>query len=345
MFDAGFQIEFHKGRFPGRFFLLALSVTLVALIFYYGSDWESRYVQSHLVSTAIVVVLFSAASIGLLYLIRKPLGNMAIGRGIILAWFAVIGVATLIALGIIFARELQNFGIGLFSTGYLSPGLGYSLILFAVLFTPLLLWVEKRLYSDRRAQSAYDAEQFTNLDFRIRPHFLFNSLNSVAGLITQHPHRAETALYNLADVIRAVMSDKRQMVPLKAELDMADKYLYLEKIRLGDRLEISSKIDPNCVSVNVPVFLLQPMLENAVYHGIETRFKGGKISLVIQIKDRYLIIKITNPLPEAGVKRRQGNKVAQQNLRKRIDAVFGDKASLDSYEAETSFNVIVRIPL
>ena len=87
------------------------------------------------------------------------------------------------------------------------------------------------------------------------------------------------------------------------------------------------------------------MLENAVYHGIETRFKGGKISLVIQVKDQKLLIKITNPLPEAGVKRRKGNKVAQANLRKRIEAVFGDRASLNSYEAESSFNVIVRIPL
>jgi sensor histidine kinase YesM len=322
-----------------------LLITLVALTFHYGSDWESHYSHTHLISITIVVALFSGTSIGLLYLIRDTLANMDSIRAMLLAWFTVTATATVIALGIIFAKELQGFGVGIFSTRYLSPGLGYALILLSAVFTPPLLWLEKRLYSDREAQMASDTEHFTNLDFRIRPHFLFNSLNSVAGLITQHPHRAETALYNLADVFRSVMSDKRQLVPLKAELDMADKYLYLEKIRLGDRLEVSSKIDPNCVSVKVPVFLLQPMLENAVYHGIETRFKGGKISLVIQVKDQKLLIKITNPLPEAGVKRRKGNKVAQANLRKRIEAVFGDRASLNSYEAESSFNVIVRIPL
>jgi two-component system sensor histidine kinase AlgZ len=141
------------------------------------------------------------------------------------------------------------------------------------------------------------------------------------------------------------MADKRQLVPLKAELDLAEKYLYLEKIRLGDRLEISSKIDTDTVGIKVPVFLLQPLLENAVYHGIETRFKGGKISLNIAQKNNELVIKITNPLPESGVKRKSGNKVAQQNLRERIRAVFGRRASLESHEAETSFNVVVRLPL
>lgn len=292
-----------------------------------------------------MVILFCVVSLGVLYGAHNILAKLSFRKGIITCWFLVVLIAILISLAMVFAKALQNFGIGLIDTNYFTPGMGYTLIASAIIFTPILLWLEKKLYSDKISQMAIDSEQYTNLDFRIRPHFLFNSLNSVAGLITQNPARAETALYNLADVFRAVMSDKRQLVPLKAELDMADKYLYLEKIRLGDRLKISSKIDPNSVGVKVPVFLLQPMLENAVYHGIETRFQGGKISLTIKVAGKHLIIKISNPLPEAGVQRRVGNKVAQKNLRQRIDTVFGSRASLDSYEAETTFNVIAKIPL
>jgi two-component system sensor histidine kinase AlgZ len=345
LFNSGFDVEFDKGRFPLRFCLTTFAITLIALIFYYGANQGSNYSLSHLVSVLVLISSFCAISLGLLFVLQKSIRKMGLKQGFVFSWFVVVVVTICMSLALIFAKELQNFGISLFNTQYFTPAMGYSLILFSFIFTPGVLWFEKRLYSDRAAQIASESEQYTNLDFRIRPHFLFNSLNSVAGLITQQPSRAETALYNLADVFRAVMSDKRQLVPLKAELDMADKYLYLEKIRLGDRLEVSSKIDPNSLGVKVPVFLLQPMLENAVYHGVETRFKGGKISLVIQVKDNKLLIKITNPLPEAGVKRHVGNRVAQQNLRQRIHAVFGNKASLDSYEAETTFNVIARIPL
>ena len=345
MSETGFIVEFNKGRFPQRFLLLSFIVTFIALAFYYGGNPEANYSSTHLFSIAGLIAVFSIITLSLLYLLRTSVANMSFKKGFAVYWIIVFLTATCLALGIAFAKELQNFDIGIVNTQYFGPGVCYSLVALSLVITPGLLWLEKRLYSDRKAQIASESEQYTNLDFRIRPHFLFNSLNSVAGLITQHPGRAETALYNLADVFRAVMSDKRQLVPLKAELDMADKYLYLEKIRLGERLEVSSKIDPNSVGVKVPVFLLQPMLENAVYHGVETRFKGGTISLVIQIKDKKLVIKITNPLPEAGVKRHVGNKVAQHNLRQRIQAIFGSRASLDSYEAETTFNVIARIPL
>ena len=345
MFDSGFEIEFQNGRFPLRFVLLALTVTITALSFYYAGDFHANFSYPHLLTVFGALAVFCTASIGCIYLLRLSIARMPMLQSMTVAWLVITMIAVVIALTMIFAKELANFGIGFFNTADVSPGMGYSLVLCAAIFTPVLLLLEKRLHADREAFLASESEHFSNLGFRIRPHFLFNSLNSVAGLITRHPTRAETALYNLADVFRVVMADKRQLVPLQAELDMADKYLYLEKIRLGNRLQVSSKIDPNCVGLKVPVFLLQPMLENAVYHGIETRFKGGKISLVIQTRDKHLVIKITNPLPEAGVKRHVGNRVAQQNLRQRIIAIFGNDAALESFEAETSFNVIVRLPL
>lgn len=328
-----------------RFCLLAFAVTTVALLYSHGTEWNSTLLAPEVITVFSYVALFCSVSLLLLWGLRKPIETMRESRGIFLGWASVISIASLACVLLVYTSHGQGFNAGILQTDFLTPLLGYSTLLFSVVLTPLLLWFEKRIYSDRAAFIASEIEQFTNLDFRIRPHFLFNSLNSVAGLISKHPSKAETALYNLADVFRAVMSDKRQLVPLKAELDLADKYLYLEKIRLGERLEISSKIDPNSVGIKVPVFLLQPLLENAIYHGIETRFKGGKINLTIRTKNNQMVIKITNPLPDVGIKRKTGNKVAQQNLRQRIIAIFGKGASLDSYEAETSFNVIVKLPL
>jgi two-component system sensor histidine kinase AlgZ len=345
VFESGFQFEFDKGRFPLRCFLFGFILTAIALLFSHGNELRTSLSFSEILTVFSFVAIYISICLLLLWSLRDFIVNMKPGRGIILGWIVVDVAAFVVCVALVYLHDSEGFKFLMLDTQYLTAEVGFSIFLFTVLLTPFLLWVEKKIYSDKAAFLASESEQFSNLGFRIRPHFLFNSLNSVAGLIPRNPTRAETALYNLADVFRAVMADKRQLVPLKAELDLADKYLFLEKIRLGDRLEISSKIDPNAVGVKVPVFLLQPLLENAVYHGIEARFKGGKISLNIQLKKNVLIIKITNPLPDVGVKRKTGNKVAQQNLRLRVIAIFGKGASLDSYEAETSFNVIVRLPL
>jgi len=328
-----------------RCYVFAFTLTAIALLFSHGNEWRTSLSFSEIFTVVLFIAIYVSICLWLLWLMRTFISNLEQIRGIVLCWVAIVVVAVVVCAALVYLHDSWSSRFGLFDTRHLTLEVGFSTLLFTVLLTPFLLWIEKRIYSDKVAFLASESEQFSNLGFRIRPHFLFNSLNSVAGLIPRNPTRAETALYNLADVFRAVMADKRQLVPLKAELDLADKYLFLEKIRLGDRLEIASKIDPNAVGVKVPIFLLQPLLENAVYHGIEARFKGGRISLNIQLKKNTLIIKITNPLPDVGVKRKSGNKVAQQNLRLRVIAIFGKGASLDSYEAETSFNVIVRLPL
>lgn len=344
MYEAGYHLEFHNGRFPARVLLLAFSITAIALVFSHGADWQISLSVSQCFTLFLYIGIYCLACLLILNAMRSMLASYPMLRSMALAWLVFVLVAVIFAALLTLNRDLE-FKFWLFDNRYLTPEVDFALLVFSLILTPILLWFEKKVFADKAAMVAAEMEQYTNLDFRIRPHFLFNSLNSVAGLINQNPDRAENALYNLSDVFRAVMADKRQLVPLKAELDLAEKYLYLEKIRLGERLEISSKIDSSTVGIKVPVFLLQPLLENAVYHGIETRFKGGKISLNIARKNDELVIKITNPLPESGVKRRTGNKVAQQNLRERIKAVFGRRAVLESYEAETSFNVVVRLPL
>ena len=342
---SGLQFEFHRGRFPFRLAALSIVLLLVAIGFSHGSHWLQTTHISAFTSYFLLTTCFVLVSLVLLWILHRFIASRSLVAGYSISYLVVVSVALCLYLLLLIFDGHWKMDVAGIDSQYLIPEVGMSLLILSLVFTPLLLWVEKKIYTDKASFKASESQQFTNLDFRIRPHFLFNTLNSVAGLISIHPQRAETALFNLADVFRVVMADKRQLVPLKAELDLADKYLFLEKTRLGERLKVNSKIDPNAVGIKVPILLLQPLLENAVYHGIETRFKGGTITINVQIIDNKLIITITNPLPEAGIRRHSGNKVAQQNLRDRINRTFGSRASIDAYEAESSYNVTVRIPL
>ncbi|MEM7195029.1 MAG: sensor histidine kinase [Pseudomonadota bacterium] len=345
MLNRNYHLDFERGRFPFRLIFISFALLFMALGFSNGTYWDSAVTPFQLVIFGGVLLVWILVSLIMLRILYGLISSRKIAGGIFVCWLTMTGVALVIYLFLLIYSDFDPERLRQLTRGVLTPTTGRTLVIMVAVFSPFLLWVESVIFANKAALAAMETKTFSNLDFRIRPHFLFNTLNSVAGLISIHPKRAETALYYLADVFRVVMADKRQLVPLKAELDLAEKYLFLEKTRLGERLKISSKIDPKSVGIRVPVLLLQPLLENAVYHGIETRFKGGTITMNIRVIDNELIIKITNPLPEGNIKRESGNKVAQDNLRDRMTKSFGRKSSLDAYQAESSYNVIVRIPL
>lgn len=169
------------------------------------------------------------------------------------------------------------------------------------------------------------------LQSRIRPHFMFNSMNSIAGLIRNNPEMAEQALQDLADLIRVLMADVRKLVPLIAEIETSKQYLNIEKLRLGDRLNVQwhvQGIPKNCF---VPSLILQPLLENAVYHGIEPSFGGGVIDIDMRADKNRVQILIRNPLPDDGERsHRKGNQIAMDNIKQRLSRHFGEASSLSS---------------
>jgi two-component system sensor histidine kinase AlgZ len=142
---------------------------------------------------------------------------------------------------------------------------------------------------------------------------------------------AEHALQDLADLIRVLMADVRNLVPLVAEIETSKQYLKIEKLRLGDRLSVQwhlKHIPENCF---VPSLILQPLLENAVYHGIEPSFGGGVIDIDMRADKDTVKVLIRNPLPAEGEQsHRKGNKIAMDNIKQRLVRHFGDAASLSS---------------
>lgn len=220
-------------------------------------------------------------------------------------------------------------------------GVLWHALLWAALATLLLLG-----YFDLRARAQAPAlaeARLMALTARIRPHFLFNSINAVLGVLRSDPRRAERALEEMSDLFRALMQDNRELVPLSDELALARQYLDLEKLRLGSRLQVRWEIDSCPVDALVPPLMLQPLLENAVYHGIEPAEQPGEL-LVRMTGDRTrLIIELSNPVVTGG-EHHQGNRMALANIRERLMLFYDLEANLDIVDGDGRYTVRIIVP-
>lgn len=182
------------------------------------------------------------------------------------------------------------------------------------------------------------------LTARIRPHFFFNCINGVLGVIRSDPRRAEQSLESMAELFRELMRDSRELVPLADEIELCNRYLELERLRLGERLSVKWELKHAPLNALVPPFMLQPLLENAVYHGIEPNPEPGHILMRIIRRGGMLDMRISNPACKAE-RRTTGNRMALNNIRERLALFFDLEATLTTEEAEGEFRVRVRIPL
>ena len=182
------------------------------------------------------------------------------------------------------------------------------------------------------------------LQARIRPHFLYNSINAVLSLMRSDPRRAERALEDLADLFRVLMADNRTLAPIANEVELARQYLALEELRLGDRLRVSWKIDAMPSDALVPPLILQPLVENAVYHGIEPSEAGGEIVIDVGLAGKQLVMELRNPVPPSGARHAAGNKMAIVNIRERLQLHFDAEASMRSEVKDGAYHVTIRMP-
>lgn len=196
----------------------------------------------------------------------------------------------------------------------------------------------QRAYSPAIAEARLQA-----LQARIRPHFLFNSLNAALSLIRSQPQRAETALEDMAELFRVLMADNRDLVPLSQEIALCQQYLNIEKLRLDERLQCDWQLSEIPPEVMIPPLILQPLLENAVYHGIEPQSQGGVVNIDIKPSGKSLLLRISNPLPPRSDKS-GGNKMALKNIRERLRLHYDLEAQLRQYEADQRYIVEIVIP-
>ncbi|MBI3571140.1 MAG: sensor histidine kinase [Gammaproteobacteria bacterium] len=183
------------------------------------------------------------------------------------------------------------------------------------------------------------------LQSRIRPHFVFNSMNIIASLTRSAPEKAEAAIEDMADLFRMMLSQDEMLVPVKNEIDVAKKYLALEALRLDNRLTVNWDIGKFPRKSVMPVLTLQPLLENAIRHGIEELPAGGTVDVRLWEENDRIHIRVTNPLPKARSKQAKSTPgQSLDNIRQRFQSHYGEQATLTSAEENGLFTLTVVLP-
>ena len=183
------------------------------------------------------------------------------------------------------------------------------------------------------------------LQSRIRPHFLFNSMNIIASLTRSNPELAERTVEDLSDLFRASMSGNQNHTSWQKELKLSQQYLRIEQLRLDDRLFIDWQVEAIPADALLPALTLQPLLENAVYHGIEPLPEGGTVRIRANRAGDQLSLLIENPVPQATEKfKHSGNQIAQENVRQRLSLFFHGEGRLKSKMFNDNYNVTLTFP-
>ena len=181
------------------------------------------------------------------------------------------------------------------------------------------------------------------LQARIRPHFLFNSMNTIASLTRTDPALAESAVQDLADLFRANLSEKRNVITLAEELEVARIYQRIEQLRLGERLRVEWFISQLPMQALVPGLLLQPLLENAIYHGVEPQPDGGIVTVTGELASGLVTVVVRNRVAERQ-NDREGNKLALANIRERLSLMYGERALVKAGQFDEEYIVTLRFP-
>ncbi|HTO90875.1 MAG TPA: histidine kinase [Candidatus Sulfotelmatobacter sp.] len=220
--------------------------------------------------------------------------------------------------------------------------LGVPLFLLSAMLHYLLIAFEDSRQAERRALEAQvtarEAE-LRALRAQLNPHFLFNSLNSINALVGNDPEGARRMCEGLGDFLRRTLNlGAREAVTLSEELALVDRYLAIEQVRFGDRLAIERVIEPGAAECRVPPLLLQPLVENAVKHGVSARVEGGTVRIEARVRGEWLMLAIENPIDEQGPAR-VGEGVGLENVRRRLTVLGGRDARLEVLRASGRYRV------
>ena len=249
-----------------------------------------------------------------------------------------IGAAAVLVLELALTTGLYAAGQALLGSEAVALARYWLLVAMATL--GLMVYFDLR---GRALSPALTEARLQALQSRIRPHFLFNSINAVLSLIRQEPRRAETALEDLAGLFRILMADNRELAPLEREVELCRQYLNLEQLRLGDRLKVEWRTEKMPRDALVPPLVLQPLLENAVYHGVEPRIEPSVVSIDLYATADQVHAVLKNPYQEPGG-HHSGNRMALANIRERLQLHFDAEATLITRSSGGVYEVHIVMP-
>jgi len=218
-------------------------------------------------------------------------------------------------------------------------------LIISMMISALLLRYFYVQYHWKRQVKAEAEARVQALQSRIRPHFLFNSMNIIASLTRSDPELAERTVLDLSDLFRANLSGNQNHTTWQKELKLSQQYLRIEELRLDDRLFIDWKVDSLPDDALLPALTLQPLLENAIYHGIEPLSEGGTVSIKANRAGDRLSLLIENPLQkDTGKQSQHGNQIAQENVRQRLSLFFQGRGSLSAKSVKDRYHLTLTFP-
>ena len=320
-------------------FLVLLIAELLAVIFTLlnlrpeGSLWNQLGLYS------VSIQLVSLSSVSILCLLRPYLAKFNDWAAGIFSLVIILFVTFIFSLLVISEYWLQPIAL----TQGEQPYFLIKNLLISGLIGSVALRYFYLLQQYRYQASAESAARLQALQARIRPHFLFNSMNVIASLTRIDARKAERAIEDLSDLFRATLNTSETLIPLEAELDNGRKYLALEQLRLGERLVIKEDIDQETLTTNVPPLSIQPLLENAVYHGIQQIPEGGTVTITAQIINRFLQLIVSNPTTDG--RNASGHGIALNNIAERLKVIYAGKAALQKSHIDNCYQVTLSIPL
>ena len=315
--------------------LLAIVLTLTETD-YYG-NWASD-----LALRSLFIQWIALTSVALLCLTRPWLNTLPDQWTATLSYFLVLTVCLLITelAWLLLGAEGMSVLTSQSHSLFLIRNMSINAIVGALALRYFYVQHQWRKQIESEAEARIQA-----LQARIRPHFLFNCMNTIASLTRKEPRLAEEAIEDLSDLFRASLKDAKQLSTLEDEVSLCRRYLRIESHRLGDRLQVDWDIDNLPVNARLPTLLLQPLVENAIYHGIELLPTGGVIHIKGTFNNGIITLIIDNPLPSQEYKdHHAGNKLGLDNTEQRINAFFGHQGGLKARIHNDRYHVEITIP-
>ncbi len=314
--------------------LLALVVTLVAT--YYDAFSLAR-----LATTSLFVQWVGLTSAALVCQLRARLNRLAS------QWAAVAVVLLVVVDTLVFSVVTGLVLRWVEGVLPLAPVWNAEILvngLIAAIITGLVMryfYVQEQLREKGQAELQ---SRIQALQSRIRPHFLFNSMNIISNLIAVDPDAAEQVVEDLSVLFRASLKSTGSEASLEDELELCRRYIHIEQLRMGDRLSVEWDIQVDATKVPIPLLTLQPLLENAIYHGIQPLAAGGLVTIRAVEQGDMLLLSVSNPKP-SGDGHHKGNRMALENIRHRLEALYGDQVAVEARPQEKEYEIEIRYPL
>jgi len=326
---------------PQSILFLVLIAELLVFVLVLADSGSTQFSWAQLGLTSLFVQWLTLTSAAVLCNLRKFFGTISVPLAASIAYGLVLLLTFILSLISIWVMEGQEFQWQSLNWNIVFRYLAISAIITGLMFR--YLYLQQQFVKQKHAELH---ARIQALQSRIRPHFLFNSMNIIASLVSVDPDLAEVVVEDLSALFRASLSETGSgQVALEEELELCRRYIRIEKLRLDDRLSVEWSVDVDPSTIKIPLLTLQPLLENAIYHGIQPLPEGGVVLVNISEQKGALSIKVTNPVANNSNQHSSGNRMAIENIRSRLKAIYGEDARVEVAVQGERFETFISFPV